>query len=701
MSGVRGLVRLMRMTRLRIVPRLAAAIGLCLVAAGPARAEVVKFVVNQTSPVAGGVSFGDVGPYERLDGVAHFEVDPGDALNKVIVNIDKAPRNGRGRVEFSAPFVILKPVDVARGNRKILYGINNRGNLLELPWLTFPSAGMNAALDAHDGLLFRLGYTFVDAGWAGDITTTANPTRLGATLPVAERSGGRPIAAPIRIEYNTASGYTLPLKGNTQFRTYETADPKASHATLTVRDGMRGAKVRVPADQWAFGRCPTGRDSLTATRSDICLFDGFKADKVYELVYQAEKPWVMGLAYAVTRDFASFLRTRAADRDGQANPLAPGGAPGVRRVYGLGISSTGMYMREFLYLGFNEDEAHRQVFEAVRIMIPGTHRLFANVEFADPNVYSRQDQHADFLSSSVAPLTYAITTDPISGVRDGILKRPATDPLVFHVDSANEFWQMKASLNAHDGKRQPVPTPDRVRFYFAASHSHIGASGVGATPTAAGTCAFPMNGALSFNTLLRALVVAMDEWADKGIAPPASRYPRLEDGTLITREDAAKSFPRIPGASFPTTLNELSLLDYGKDFKGTGGRLTRVPPRTRAVYPTLVPSVDADGLDMGGIRTVDIAVPVGTNTGWNLRAPGPRGANLCGLNGSFFPFARTKAERAKGTDPRPSLEERYGDHAGFVRAVEDAARTLVDQRFLLKDDVKGLVAAAESSAILK
>jgi hypothetical protein len=193
------------------------------------------------------------------------------------------------------------------------------------------------------------------------------------------------------------------------------------------------------------------------TNVDVCILDGLQPGSIYELTYPARDPWVMGLGYAVTRDLASFLRFRGRDDEGRPNPLATEGMTGIRRVYGLGISSTGMYMREFLYLGFNEDEQHRKVFDAVRILIPGTHRLFANVEFSDPNVYSRQDEHSDYLSHSVAPLTYAVTTDPISGLRDGILKRPATDPLVFHIDTANEFWQMDGSLNVHDGRGKAVP----------------------------------------------------------------------------------------------------------------------------------------------------------------------------------------------------------------------------------------------------
>ena len=683
----------------RSFERLMVAMVFLMAAPLESEARVVGLKVENVEPVSNGASFGEVGPYERLTGTLRFEVDPRDPLNAVIVNIDKAPKNAKGFVEFSAPFVIIKPKDISRGNAKILYGINNRGNNIELPFQSVPPGPLGGGAFEHDGLFYRLGYTFVDAGWAGDITTTA--TRLGAVLPVAVQPDGRPIVSPIRIEY-TGTGYSLPIKGNTQFRGYETADRDTSKSSLTVRDGVNGARTPIAADRWAFGRCAKGRESLEASTTDLCLFDGFQVNRIYELVYPATNPWVMGLGYAVTRDFASFLRNATADDGGQPNPVARDRQTvGIRRVYGLGISSTGMYMRDFLYLGFNEDEGHRKAFDAVRIFIPGTHRLFANVEFADPNVYSRQDQHSDFLSHSIPPLTYAVTTDPISGVRDGILKRPATDPLVFHIDTANEFWQMDASLNVHDGRGRSVPVPENVRFYFAAGHSHVGAGGVAALPTAPGICRYPVNGNLSYNTLLRALIVALDDWADRGVAPPPSRYPGLGDKSLVPLSQAARMFPKIPGVSFPTVLNELPSLKYGSGFRATGGVVEGRAPVRGQKYQVMVPALDADGMDLGGIRTVDIAAPVGTNTGWNLRPDGPRGADLCGLSGSFFPFAKTRTERLAGGDPRPSLEERYRDHAGFVSAVDRAARALVKDRFLLEEDARTLVATATESGILR
>ena len=693
---------MMRRTFALVVP----AVLLGALIATPADARVVRIEVERTAPYAGGKEFGDAGRFERLDGTVHMEVDPDDPLNAVIVNLDRAPRNDRGMVEFSAPFFLIKPVDIARGNRKLLYGINNRGNAIELPFQTFPSLAPGADPESGDGLIFRLGYSFVDAGWAGDVTTTA--TRLGANLPVAVQADGSPIVSRIRIEYPsdpTAAGaliHTLPLKGNDRFVRYETADTDTAHSTLTVRDAIDGERRSVPADGWAFGTCPSGRASLAASTTDICLFDGFDPDKVYELIYPAKNPWVMGLGYAVTRDVAAFLRYETADDAGNPNPLAASaGAVGVRRAYGLGISSTGMYLRDWLYLGFNEDEAHRRVFDAVRIHIPGTHRLFANVEFADPNIYSRQDRTSDFTSQSYPPLTYAVTTDPVTGVRDGILKRPATDPLVFHVDTSNEFWQMKASLNVHDGHGDPVPIPDNVRLYLLASHPHGGAAGVGRMPADRGACEYVTNTYRSAAPAMRALLVALDAWADRGIEPPSSSYPDVRRGTLATVDEVARTFPAIPGVGFPTRVNGLDALDFGPTFGPQGGRQTVLPPTRNGSYQVLVPTTDRDGHDVAGIHTVDIAVPVGTNTGWNLHAAGPRGRDLCSLTGSFFPFARTRAEREENGDPRLSLEERYGDHAGFVAAVRRAAGESVARRLLLPEDAEVIVRMAEESDVLR
>ena len=675
----------------------------------PSEARLVRLVVEQTRVFAEETSFGNVGLYERLDGTAYFEVDPKDPLNAVLVNLDKAPRNAQGLVEFSAPFFMLKPKDMTKGNQKIFYVINNRGNKQALGYFNFSPAGPGinnplTAADAGDGFLMRQGYTVVDAGWQGDVAAGNN--RLFPTLPLATQSDGSPIVAPVRIEYSDrtipADGtFTLGLEGSPNFVSYATADTDTARSTLTVRETLDGPKTLVLPTKWAFGRCPTGADSLVPDETNICLFDGFRAEAIYELIYPAKNPRVMGLAYAVTRDLGSFLRNEVEDDAGNRNPLALDATDvGITRAYSFGGSSTGMYQRDFLYLGFNGDEAHRKVFDAMWIHKPGSHRLFANVEFADPNTYARQDDRQNFLSTSYPPFTFAVTTDPISGVRDGLAKRPATDPLIFQSDTENEFWAMKASLNVADGMGQPVPPPDNVRLYFLSSFQHGGNSPAPAFPAPAGICENPGN-PNHHGPTVRALLMALDDWADRGISPPPSNYPSVSAGTLVPLADAAGAFPKIPGVSFPGVVTELQLLDFGPTFSSEGGRLTVLPPKLGPSYTILVPKSNKDGLNIAGVRPMEIRTPLGTNTGWNVRAAEARGPNLCGLRGSYVPFAATQAERSATGDPRPSLEERYSSHEGYVKAVRQAARELVDERFLLDEDAERFIAEAEASHILK
>lgn len=661
-----------------------------------AEARVVRFVVEQRIPFAEGASFGNTGPYERLTGTAYCEVDPSDPLNAGIVDLALAPRNSRGRVEFSTPFFVLKPVDMTRGNGKIFYTANNRGNDALLTAKTKADVGLN-------DFPLRMGYIIADAGWQGDIVPVA--TRLAANLPVARQPDGSPIVGRMRVEYDdrnmtTDGAFTLNLEGNPAFRSYETADLDTAHSTLTVRDSVDGPRTLVPADRWSFGRCPTGRQSLTPSTFDICYADGFRLDKLYELIYPAKNPFVMGLGFATTRDVASFLRYEARDDAGNPNPLASGTGPAIRRIYATGASQTGGYLRELVYQGFNEDEAHRKVFDGVMPTIAGTIRVFINVRFADPNVYADQDVTHDYLLSSYPPFTYAVTTDPISGIRDGLLKRPATDPLIFHVDSATEFWQLYASLNVIDAAGQPVPTPPTVRLYFNSSTGHgFTTSGLLTPPPGRlARCANPTPSATGDVT--RALLVAMDAWADRGVEPPASSYPRVDDGTLVPIADAVRAFPAIPGFKAATVANELAYLNFGPTFNTTGGTITMHPPLVGARYPILVPKPDADGLDVAGIRAMQVRVPLGTSTGWNVRAPGHREPALCGLTGSFVPFATTAAERQARRDPRSSLEERYATHQGFVNAVERGARELVERRFLLQEDADRFIEAAKASDVL-
>jgi hypothetical protein len=675
-------------------------------------ARVTRFVVEERVSLATGTEWGTAGAYERLKGTAYMEVDPRDPLNAVIVNLDRAPLNARGMVEFSSPFLILKPVDMSRGNRKIWYGINNRGNCIEVGIRAFPQAPatcnpLTVADVGASNVLLREGYVTVDTGWQGD--GIPSPNQLFPNFPVAKQPDGSSIVGPLRLEYGVT---TIPLPPTAAFtrrlpdqfagnwRAYEPADTDTARSTLTVRDRAEAPRTTIAPDRWAFGTCPTGQASLVATTTDLCLFDGFEGQKIYELIYPAKDPIVMGLAYAVTRDIGSYLRYETHDDAGNPNPLAPSSSStGIRRAYSSGTSSTGMYQREFLYLGFNEDESGRQVFDAATIYSAATHRLFANVQFAHPTFFSEQDWHQDYTSNSIAPFTFAVTTDPISGIRDGILKRPGTDPLVMQIDEELVFWQWKASLNVINALGRRVPVPHNVRLYMQDGWGHIAASGLLAPPQPAGICQNPAQGG-GISLTPRALAIALDQWADRGIAPPKSNYPGIEKrNTLVSLEQYRAEFPTIPGVEPPSVMNELDILNFGPFFDSEGGIQSLLPPVRGASYEVLVPRPDKDGDGAAGIDTIFTRAPLGTNVGWNTRAA--RAPDLCFLSGSYIPFATTKAERIASGDERKSLEERYGNHRGFVSAVRQAARQLVRERFMLAEDADTFIEAARASDVLR
>ena len=675
-----------------------------------ANARVTRLVITQTRPLGDGRSWGSAGPYERLDGIAYFEIDPNDLHNSVITDIRSAPVNARGMVEFSSPFYVLKPVDFNKGNRKLFYGINNRGG--EIEWEIRFAPGLRKVVfrqplsedSLGDGLLLRLGYTYVDAGWQGDgpgngLTLTGIPG-LFPTFPTAKGVSGA-ITGPNRLEFQPDRD-SRSLELVPAFRSYAPAELDNSTAQLTVKDREDATIKPIPSNEWAFGKCSSGAADLQVGSENICLFTGFKAGKIYDLTYTAKDPIVMGLAFAVTRDLASFLKFQTHDDAGNPNPLRSNrDEPPIKRAYAAGSSSTGMYSREFLYLGFNADENGNKVFDGVTLYAGGTYRLFANVRFSNPTFFSSQDQHQDYTSNSFPPFTYGISVDPISGIRDGILKRPETDPLVMQVDGPTDFWNWHASLNVTDSAGRSVPLPANARLYYLDGATH-GDTGVGIFGNATQNpgCQYTAQSADSPIPTLRALVVAMDNWADRGVAPPPSRYPSKESKGLVTVEQYDKLFPAIPSVTPAVKFSPLSLYDYGPGFGTTGGVKLKPVPHRGKDYLVLLPRPDRDGNDAQGVRQMEIRVPIGTNVGWNVRRS-DRAPDLCTLTGSYFPFASTKAERLGKGDPRLSLEERYKTHEGFVNAIKRASTQLVREGFLLQEDADRYIDGAEKSGVLK
>jgi Alpha/beta hydrolase domain len=613
------------------------------------------------------MSFGEVGAYEKVVGRAFAEVEPAHRLNAGIVNIVNAPTNSAGLVEYSADFYLLKPLNLRKSNRRIFYDVLNRGNKLALnnlndaPRVNDPTA----AGDAGNGFLMRQGYSLLWSGWQGDLA--AGDDLMRAMLPVATDRGAA-IVATNRDEFifeHTRNPITVILS-------YPADPDHRAAATLTVRQREQDERVPIGREQWRF----TANNKIEIIRPA-----GFDASAIYEFIYQARDPIVMGLGFAAVRDLVAFMRHQPVDTEGRPNPLNLDGRPAVDYVLAYGASQSGRFLRDFLWQGFNQNLQGRKVFDGVIASVAGSRKAFVNFAFAQPGRFSRQHEDRIFPHDQF-PFSYATTTDPVSGKTDGILARcqaSSTCPKIMQTEGSTDFWHGRAGLLVADGNGKEIPIPQNVRLYLFASIQHGGGSVAANFPFNL----YPANPA-EYSGVHRALVVALDEWVSHGVVPPPSHFPSVSDGTLVSPSPESYRFPAIPRVSYPALVNELSEMNYSVQ-----------PPKpiTGRNYLILVPKINDDGNEIAGVRLPGIAVPRGTHTGWNLRRKGFAEGELL-LLGSYFPFASTKGERLASGDPRPSLEERYPTNEDYVNAIARAARALQELKLLLAEDVERIVNAA-------
>ncbi len=657
-----------------------AALTAMLVVPSPSEARVVRIEIERVeSPTFEGQSFGDAGPYEKLVGRVFGEVDPEAPENAIITDIELAPRNVRGMVEYAADLLVLRPVDSSRGNGRVFYELNNRGRMLSLGQLNDARSGGNdptTLADAGNGFLMRRGYTFVSSGW--DATAAADGTRLRIAAPIAVNRDGSPVVGPALEEFVVDNHSTL-----TGALTYPAASRDTGQASLTVRRRYADMPEPIDADGWEYIDARTIRLRPPGTR--------FEQGRLYELAYPARDPQVAGLGFAAVRDAVAFLRHAATDDEGVPNPLA--GA--VDHVLAMGISQAARLLRDFVHLGFNADERGRPVFDGVLNWIGGASGGFFNYRFAQPFRTHRQHIARRFPEREF-PFANHRLTDPVTGRTDGRLERcreSGTCPRLMEANSANEYWVKGASLLHTDLDGNDLPDPPEVRFYLFSSLPH--AAGIGSSGF--GICRQPRN-PLVANAGLRALLVALDGWVTTGAEPPASRVPRRADGSLtIPLPREMVGFPNIPGVEYTGLMSTGDLFEYGAGFEE--GILTTLPPESAgSPYPVFVPRTDADGNDVAGIRLPAVAAPRATFTGWALRAPAFGGPDLCDAAGQQIDFPATRDERLASGDPRPSLEERYPDAQAYVDAVAAAAEGLARERLLLDEDVERMVGEAERTA---
>jgi hypothetical protein len=611
---------------------------LCAVAlmcvAGTARAEVTRVDVTRR------MDLGDSG-YEKIVGTIHFAVDPRDLRNARVVDLDKVPVNAAGRVEFSSDLYILRP-KAPRGNGAALVDILNRGNKVVLTGFNRGGSPDPATEnDLGDRFLMRFGFTIVWVGWEFDVDD--RPLAMKIHVPAAAEHGT--ITGIVRATFtaNTATkSFTV-----TELGKYDAFAPDGPDSHLTARPQMLGATAQpVPRAEWRI------------SGHTVTLDTAFVPGTTYEISYRAANPPVAGLGYVAVRDTTSWLKNNA-------DALAS-----VRYAYGYGSSQSGRFLRGFMYEGFNTDEHDRQVFDGVIAHIAGASRLSLNERWAKPTglgVYN----------ATAFPFADASLRDPVSGAQEGLLDNARTGghaPKVFYTNTPVEYWgtgRVAALVHTSpDGKRD-LTLPENVRVYFIAGTQH--------SPSR-----FPaeisngqqLDNPVDYWWTMRALLLAMHKWVKEGAAPPPSRYPRLQDHTLVPA--AAIAFPAIPGVASPRGLSAGVRIEnpYLQGRSGAGTPL-----------PLLVPAVDEDGNERAGIRLPDVAVPLATYTGWNFRKPSIGAPNeLVSLLGSSIFFPLTRAARDAAKDPRRSIEERYRSQEEYLAAVEQATDALVKAGYLLVDD---------------
>ena len=628
------------------------AVVACLLAPGSGLAQITAFDLDVVeSPALGGGSFGDVGQYELLRGTVAGEVDPADPRHQHIVNLANAPRNAAGRVEYRATVEVYRPIDMARWNRALYHTVSNRG-------------GAGAAEPA----LLERGFAFVRVGWQGDLVPTES--NIVAYLPVAANPDGSSIVGPALEEFIFNDAESVSRRG----LTYPAASLEPRGGMLSVRATQDAERKRPDGLQWRY---------VSDTEIEIDRPAGFDGGAIYEFIYEAKDPIVLGIGFAAMRDAISFLRYEAADRDGNPNPLAEHGLP--TKAISLGISQSGRMQRDFLYQGFNEDVAGRIVFDGMHPNIAGSRKTFTNYQFGQPGRW--QKQHEDHVyPGDQFPFTYATLTDPLSGRTDGLQERCSvsnTCPKIVHSDGEAELWQARSSLVVTDPTGGHIDLPDNVRVYLLSGTQHGGGPGVHTRTPSQGMCQ-NLSNPLALAQTRAALSVALYEWVANGVEPPPSRFPTVAGGGLVSANELG--FPDIPGVTYSGSYNPLHLADHRS-----------LPPMYGDAYPVLVGRIDDDGNMVDGVRHPNLAAPVGTYTGWNLRRAGFGEGGQCAGTGSFIPFAATESARADSGDPRASLEARYPDHAAYIQAVSEAADALVGERLLLAADADVIVELARGS----
>jgi len=645
----------------------------------PLHARVLRVEVASRTSVLDGNVFGDAGAYERITGRVYFSLPVANAHNLRIVDLGNAVNLKGGEVEFSADFVAVRPKDAHKGNGSMLLEVPNRGNARILSLVD--GGDQDLSHDAGDAWLLRNGFTVVSLGWQWD---AAGPGALRFYAPVAQ-DNGKTITGLLRGDLMLSKTMAeIPVghftDGSIGGSEYPVASPDDPRNVLTVRSARDAQRSIIPRTDWQFAHTVQGK--LVPSDRYIHLNGGFQPGKIYEYVYVAANPVVAGGGFAAIRDFASYAK-----HDPEA--ITP-----VERVYGEGISQNGRFLRDFLYLGFNADEEGRMALDGVLAHVAGAGRGSFNYRFAQPSRDARPTSSI-FFPTDIFPFTGEPEKDPITGMTGGLLDQAVSDkvvPRIFFSNTSYEYWGRVAALihMSADGERD-ASISDNVRIYHFTGLQHYS---VPFPPEkgAGDELGQEPQSPLPIRYFWRSMIANMDAWVHSDTLPPASNYPKIEDGNLVTLEKYA--LPAIPGVIRPHEASQAYRLDFGPNWQQ--GILSIQPPKVGPAFPVLVPQVDADGNERDGVRLPEITVPLATYTGWNLRDPSIGAPDQrVSFEASYIPFPRTAAERQKMGDPRKSIAERYASREDYLAQYEKAVDDLVQQRWILPEDRAALLHRGE------
>ena len=635
---------------------------------------VINLDIHNRAPYADGTSFGEAGPYERIDGTLTFAVDPEHPANEIIVDLELAPRDDQGCVRFSSDFTLLMPADPALGNHRALVELPNRGRKLAPRQFNRSEVDVSPSgvIPPGDGFLFRHGFTVAWIGWQWDVFR--NEALMGLEAPHAQIDG-KPVTGQTVVEIHPNTLERTRLLANRLHKPNPAADLNEPDAVLTVRDYEDGEATVIPRDQWSFARESAG--AVVPSNEHIYYEAGFQPGKLYHLVYTAASAPVVGTGLLAVRDVGSFLKS-----DNAANPVAGQ----IEKTYAFGISQTGRMLRHFIYLGLNQDEDGNMAYDGIIPHVAGARRGEFNHRFGQPSVQSTPNFGHNF------PFADTEMEDIYSPSSDGLLTRLKASghlPKVIYSNTAAEYWRGDCSLMHTDpaGTRDIEPDPN-TRIYLFASTQHgpgnLPQTNVNANDGAIGRYGF---NTVEYTPLLRAELINLDRWVSEGIEPPENAHPRIADGSAVAPVQVLEHFKAYPDVHLPDPerLPVLRRVDLGPDAdKGIG----RYPVVEGDAYRALVSNVDVDGNEVAGIRLPDVTAPIGTHTGWNPRHPDSGGADqIMPMQGFSKFFARTAAEREANGDPRMSIDERYPVKDTYLREVRNQAEILAHERYILPEDI--------------